>query len=163
MAGAGFSVRQLSSAQLDEFLSEATFRVTVRREFPFPPHKVWDALQLDGAFSWIPFVGGIRYLDDYRREGATRTFDATLFACAEKVVTVAPHKQLGVTGTRISIPFAIDAFAQDYRLAETTGGSALTWTIAFRPRLGAGLPLRWAAPFVRPFLSAAIKGLTSRI
>ncbi|MVU77010.1 hypothetical protein GPX89_07085 [Nocardia sp. ET3-3] len=26
------------------------------REFPFLAHKVWDALQLNGTFSRIPFV-----------------------------------------------------------------------------------------------------------
>lgn len=163
LAGGGFSVRPLTAEQLDPFLTDATFAVTVRREFPFPPHQVWDALQLDGTFSWIPLVNGIRYRDDYRREGASRSFDGLLFACEEKVVTMAQNTRLSVTGTRISIPFAIDAFAQDYRLAETAGGTALTWTIAFRPRLLTFLPLRWAAPFVKPFLALGIRGLAARI
>ncbi|GAB0106930.1 SRPBCC family protein [Nocardia sp. JMUB6875] len=163
LAGGGFSVRPLTAEQLDPFLTDATFAVTVRREFPFPPHKVWDALQLNGTFSWIPLVNGIRYRDDYRREGASRSFDGFLFACEEKIVTMAQHARLSVTGTRISIPFAIDAFAQDYKLAETAGGTALTWTIAFRPRLLTFLPLRWAAPFVKPFLSLGIRGLAARI
>ncbi|MEC3914625.1 SRPBCC family protein [Nocardia sp. CDC160] len=163
LAGGGFSVRPLSTEQLDPFLADATFTVTARRQFPFPPHQVWDALQLDGTFSWIPLVNGIRYRDDHRREGAARSFDGLLFACAEKVVTVAQDKRLSVTGTRISIPFLIDAFAQDYRLDEADGGTILSWTIAFRPRVGGSLPLRWAAPFVKPVMTLSIKGLASRI
>ncbi|MEC3954050.1 SRPBCC family protein [Nocardia sp. CDC153] len=163
LAGGGFSVRPLSAEELDPFLTDATFTVTARRRFPFPPDKVWDALQLDGTFSWIPLVNGIHYGDDNRREGAARSFDGVLFACAEKVVTTAPDKRLSVTGTRISLPFVIDAFAQDYRLDEADGGTILRWTIAFHPRLGGFLPLRWAAPFVKPVMSLSIKGLASRI
>ncbi|MGW4242348.1 SRPBCC family protein [Nocardia sp. NPDC004722] len=163
LAGGGFSVNPLTAAQLDGFLTDAAFTVTARREFPYPAHKVWDALQLNGTFSWIPFVNGIRYRDDYRREGASRSFDGTLFACEEKIVTLTQNTRLAVTGTRISIPFLINAFAQDYRLAEHAGATTLTWTIAFSPRIGSFLPLRWAAPFVRPFMAIGIKGLAARI
>lgn len=163
LAGGGFSVNPLTAAQLDAFLTDAAFTVTARREFPYPAHKVWDALQLNGTFSWIPFVDGIRYRDDYRREGASRSFDGTLFACEEKTVTMAQNTRLAVTGTRISIPFLINAFAQDYRVTENAGATTLTWTIAFSPRIGSFLPLRWAAPFVRPFMAIGIKGLAARI
>ncbi|MFE3189649.1 SRPBCC family protein [Nocardia sp. NPDC059240] len=163
LAGGGFSVNPLTAAQLDTFLTDAAFTVTARREFPYPAHKVWDALQLNGTFSWIPFVNGIRYRDDYRREGASRSFDGMLFACEEKTVTMAQNTRLTVTGTKISIPFLINAFAQDYRLTESEGITTLNWTIAVSPRIGSFLPMRWAAPFVRPFLTIGIKGLAARI
>ncbi|MEV6768504.1 SRPBCC family protein [Nocardia sp. NPDC051030] len=164
LAGGGFDTRPLTAAQIDEYLAErGTFAVTAEREFPFPPHKVWDALQLNGTFSWIPLINGIRYRDDYRNEGAQRTFDGLLFAAEEKVITLTPGERLTVTGTKISLPFAIKSFAEDYRLTETATGTTLTWTIAFRPRIGSFLPLRWAAPFVRPFAKIGIRGLAARI
>lgn len=164
LSGGGFEVRPLTSGQVDEFLADrGTFTVTAVREFPFPAHKVWDALQLNGTFSWIPLINGIRYRDDYRREGALRGFDGLLFAAEERVVTMAPNTRLTVTGTRISIPFLVTGFAEDYRLTEHEGSTTLTWTIAARPRVGGFLPLHWAAPIVRPFASLGIKGLAARI
>ncbi|WP_327145067.1 SRPBCC family protein [Nocardia sp. NBC_01327] len=163
LADKGFEVRPITSAEVGEFLDRATFTVTAGREFPFPPHKVWDALQLNGTFSWIPLINGIRYRDDYRREGALRSFDGLLFAVQERVIIMAPNQQLTVSGTTISIPFLIKAFAEDYRLTETADGTRLTWTIAFQPRIGSFLPLRWAAPFIRPFARFGLKGLASRI
>lgn len=164
LAGGGFTVDRLDAEQIDALLGERrAFVVTARREFPYPPHKIFDALQLNGTFSWIPLVNGIRYRDDYRREGALRTFDGTLFACEEKIVTMAPNRRLTATGTNLSIPFAVTAFAEDYQLTETEGGTVLAWTIAVRPRFGGFLPLRWAAPFIRPFLTLGIRGLTTRV
>ncbi|MFI1916958.1 SRPBCC family protein [Nocardia sp. NPDC020380] len=162
--GGGFKVQQVPAADLDEFLrTEATFAVTAQREFPYPPHKVWDALQLDGTFSWIPFVKGIRYRDTYLREGALRTFDGLLFGVEEKVIVQAPDRRLAVSGTRISLPVLVRSFAEDYQLRETPDGTLLTWTIAFRPRFFTFLPLRWGAPFVRPFARWGIRGLADRI
>lgn len=164
LTGGGFTVQPVSSEQVDEYLGDrGTFTVTTKRDFPFPPHKVWDALQLNGAFSWIPLINGMRYRDEYRREGATRSFDGMLFAAQEKVITMAPHRRLTVTGTKISIPLAVKSFAEDYQLTETADGTTLTWTIAVRPRIGSFLPLRWGAPFVRPFLAFGIRGLAARI
>ncbi|WP_067706805.1 SRPBCC family protein [Nocardia yamanashiensis] len=164
LAGRGFELRPLTAGNYDEFRTRgATFVVTAEREFPCPPSKVWDALQLNGTFSWIPLINGVRYRDDYRREGALRTLDGLLVAAEERVIVLAPHSRLTVTGTKISIPLLVRSFTEDYRLTETAGGTRLTWTIAGRPRVGAFLPLRWAAPFVRPFARFALRGLGARI
>ncbi|WP_067813126.1 SRPBCC family protein [Nocardia inohanensis] len=164
LAGKGFEVRPLTAANVDEFLEkDATFTVTVGREFPYPAHRVWDALQLDGMFSWIPLVNGVRYRDGDRRAGALRTLDGVLAAAEERVIAQDRNSRLTVTGTHISIPFLIRSFAEDYRLTETAGGTLLTWTIAARPRVGTFLPLHWAAPFARPFARLALKGLAARI
>ncbi|WP_067573100.1 SRPBCC family protein [Nocardia acidivorans] len=164
LAGKGFRTEPLSSDRIDDYLADkGAFTVTATREFAAPPAKVWDALQLTGTFSWLPLVNGIRYQDQTRREGALRTFDGTFFAVQERVVTLAPHRRMTTTGTRISLPVLVESFAQDHQLTETADGTALAWTIAFRPRIGAFLPLRWAAPFVRPFASYALKGLDTRL
>lgn len=164
LAGKGFRTQPVSSDRIDEYLADkATFTVTATREFAAPPAKVWDALQFNGTFSWLPMVNGIHYQDDARREGALRTFDGTLFAARERVVTLAPHKRITTNGTTISLPFVVKSFVQDQQLTETAKGTELAWTIAFRPRIGAFLPLRWAAPFVRPFVSYALGGLATRL
>lgn len=164
LAGDGYGVRPVAAEFVDQFLREdASFVVTAELEFPYPPHKVWDALQLNGTFSWIPLINGIRYRDDYRREGAIRTFDGLLVAAEERVVIMAPGTRLSVTGTKVSVPVLIKSLVEDYTLLETPAGTKLTWTIAFLPRFGAFLPLRWTAPFVRPFATLAIKGLAARV
>ncbi|MEU0544484.1 SRPBCC family protein [Nocardia sp. NPDC005978] len=164
LAGGGFAVHPLAAEQVDEFLADrGVFAVTATREFTAPAAKVWDALQLDGGFSWLPLITGIRYRDGSRSVGAMRSFDAPLFAVQERVVTHTPHTRLTVTGTRISIPVLVSGFAQDYRLTEHDGRTTLAWTIAVRPRVGGFLPLRWGAPFARPFAAWAIKGLGTRI
>ncbi|QLY34773.1 SRPBCC family protein [Nocardia huaxiensis] len=164
LAGEGYELQPVSSEFVDQFLSEgASFVVSAEREFPYPPQKVWDALQLNGTFSWIPLINGIRYRDDYRREGAMRTFDGLLVAAEERVVTMAPGSRLTVTGVKASVPVVLKSFIEDYRLAETENGTRLTWTLAFRPRFGAFVPLRWTAPFIRPFARIGIKGLAARI
>ncbi|MBL1078932.1 SRPBCC family protein [Nocardia sp. 2] len=164
LAGGGYELRPIAAEFVDEFLTEgATFAVTAAREFPYPPHKVWDALQLNGTFSWIPLINGIRYRDDFRREGALRTFDGTVVAAEERVVIMNPGSRLSVTGTKASVPLVLRSFVEDYQLTETETGTTLTWTLAFRPRFGAFVPLRWTAPFVRPFAALGIKGLAARI
>lgn len=164
LAGDGYDVQPITAEFVDQFLKEgASFVVTAEREFPYPPPKVWDALQLNGTFSWIPLINGVRYRDEYRREGAIRTFDGLLVAAEERVVTMAPGKRLSVTATKVSVPVLVKSFVEDYTLTETPAGTKLTWTIAFRPRFGAFLPLRWAAPFIRPFATIGIKGLAARI
>ncbi|MFF2551513.1 SRPBCC family protein [Nocardia sp. NPDC058058] len=164
LAGRGFETSPLTSAQIDEYLDDkGTFTVTATREFAVPPAKLWDALQLNGTFSWLPLVNGVRYHDEYRREGALRTIDCTLFAVRERVVIMTPGQRLTVSGTGISVPIAVKSCAEDYRLTATATGTELAWTIAFRPRIGSFLPLRWAAPFVRPFTTFALRGLASRL
>lgn len=164
LTGRGFELRPISADNYDEFRTRgATFVVTAEREFPYPAHKVWDALQLNGTFSWLPLINGVRYRDDYRREGALRTLDGSLVAAEERVIVLAQNSRLTLTGTRISIPLLVRSFTEDYRLTEIEGGTTLTWTIAGRPRFGAFLPLRWAAPFIRPFARFALRGLAARI
>lgn len=164
LSGGGFEVRPVSAEHVDEFLSDrGTFAVTAIREFAAPAARVWDALQLDGAYSWLPLVNGIRYADDRRHEGAARVIDAPLFAARERVIIQAPHTRLTATGTGLSIPLLVTGFAQDYRFTELNGRTTVAWTIAVRPRFGRFLPLRWGAPFVRPFAAWALGGLRTRI
>ncbi|NNH70944.1 SRPBCC family protein [Nocardia uniformis] len=163
--GNGFSATPVDATKVERFLAqEATFVVTVAREFTHPPDKVWQTLQLNGTFSWIPLFNGIRYAEDYRTEGALRTFDGLLAAVQEQVITAIPRRQLTLTATKVSVPLALKSLVEDYRLTETPSGTTtLRWTIAVRPRLGAFLPLRWAAPLARPFLAYGIKGLSTRL
>ncbi|NEW29498.1 SRPBCC family protein [Nocardia cyriacigeorgica] len=140
-----------------------TFEMTVVRRFEAPTERVYDALG-EGAFSWFPLIGGVRYQGRERGVGAVRTLDALLFAAAEQVVRAEPGRRLTVVGVRTSVPLVVLTYQQDFRLEPTAdGGTEVSWTVGGRPAIFAFLPASWAAPFVRPFARFALGRLSTRV
>ncbi|MFW0789570.1 SRPBCC family protein [Gordonia sp. CPCC 205333] len=162
--GGGSLLKPVPASEVDDFFAtKASFVVSAERTFNHAPEKVWAALNSNGVFSWIPLIDGIRYTNDARGVGAARLFDGKLVAAAEEVTRWDANQRVTVQGTRVSLPLVIKSFAEEYVLTPTETGTTVTWTIAAQPRFGGLLPLKLAAPLVRPFMKAGIRGLETRI
>ncbi|RDI45262.1 SRPBCC family protein [Nocardia mexicana] len=133
-----------------------TFAMTTTCHLHAPPQRVWNALE-DGAFSWLPFINGIRYTGSDRGVGALRKLDTPLFAADEQVTHCRPHQRLTAVGIGTSIPLFAKSYVQDFELTPTSdGGTDLAWTVSGRPAVFAFLPLSWTALFIRPFARVAL-------
>ncbi|GAB20114.1 hypothetical protein GOEFS_106_00100 [Gordonia effusa NBRC 100432] len=162
--GGGSLLKPVPASEVDDFFAtKASFVVSSERTFNHTPDKVWAALNSNGVFSWIPLIDGIRYTSDSRGVGAARLFDGKLVAAAEEVTRWDENQRLTVQGTRTSVPIVIKSFAEEYVLTPTGSGTTVTWTIAAQPKFGGILPLKLAAPFIRPFMKAGIRGLETRV
>lgn len=164
LAGGGAELKTVPSDCVDDYIdNEARFILTMRRKYPAPPEKVWAALTRDGAFSWIPFVHGIRYVGDARRTGAMRTADSTFAALVERVVALTAGREIIVSGTRFSIPLLLDSYVTKYSVVQKDSGSELIMTVAARPRDGLTVPLWLISPILRQGGNIGLRGLASRL
>lgn len=164
ISAARFNLTPVAADQLTEYLdAEASFALSVRRDFPNPPDQVFKALLDERFMSWIPFTKGVDYAGTASREiGTKRAFVNTFGVLAEQIVVNEPSRRLGVTITACSIPLVLDSAAEIFDvLADERGGTRLTWYVGGTPKWVGWLPLRLAAPLVRPLAKWQIGKLRS--
>ncbi|QCH25992.1 SRPBCC family protein [Mycobacteroides salmoniphilum] len=153
ISAARFNLTPVAAGQLREYLdSEASFALSVQRDFFNPPDQVFKALLDERFMSWTPFTTGVDYAGTALREvGTKRAFVNTFVVLAEQIVVHEPNRVLGVTITACSIPLALNSAAEIFEVADNgTGGTRLTWHVGGTPKWVGWLPLRLAAPFIRP-------------
>ncbi|EFV14259.1 SRPBCC family protein [Segniliparus rugosus] len=151
-----FKAKALEGADFEDFLDKGSFRVTAKVKFKHPVEKVWSAFTGERAFSWIPGVKGIHYVGE-QGAGATRYMKTLPLAVGEKVVQFDQGKLFGYTGVGASLP-VLKQLASQYTFEPTKrGGTQLTWRLAATPKFIGFLPLRLAAPFVKPLLKFGAK------
>lgn len=163
-ASGRFLVQRVDGLDLDRYFAKrATFCTTTRVELPLGPEKVWRALCDETFLSWLPAVRGHKHRSNSRDAGARRTFLSVFCALEEQCVVVEPERALAYSVIGSSWPGLRDA-AEKFTLERTPGGGTLLeWTTGVSPVLVWWLPVRWAAPIVRPFLAFALNGLRHRI
>lgn len=164
VAGGGHTLTPVLDVDARNFIDRnASFVVTADCDFDQSPDVIWKVLTDNGVFSWIPFVEGVRYADDFGAVGTRRILSTPILRIEEQIVGREESSRLTVTGTRVSIPLVLKTVAEEYRLTPTAaGGTRVSWTIAAQPKFGLGRPLSLAKPFVRPFAKAGLKGLGKR-
>ncbi|MBE5449977.1 Polyketide cyclase / dehydrase and lipid transport [Mycobacteroides abscessus subsp. abscessus] len=153
ISAARFSLTPVGADQLRGYLdSEASFAITVQRDFFHPPDQVFKALLDERFMSWAPFTKGVDYAGTALRDiGTKRALVNTFIVLAEQIVVNEPGRVLGVTATACSVPLVLDSAAEVFDVVDNgTGGTRLTWHVGGTPRGVGWLPLRMAAPFVRP-------------
>ncbi|MBA0046366.1 SRPBCC family protein [Mycobacterium sp. NPDC050853] len=164
ISAARFNLTTVSADQLPEYLaSGASFAISVQRDFPNPPDQVFKALLDERFMSWVPLTKGVDYAGTASREvGTKRAFVNTFAVLAEQIVVNEPNQRLGVTITGFSVPLVLDSAAEIFEVtANGQGGTRLTWNVGGTPKWVGWLPLRWAAPFVRPVAKWQIGKLSS--
>ncbi|ADG98498.1 Polyketide cyclase/dehydrase [Segniliparus rotundus DSM 44985] len=159
-----FLVQRVDRPDVDRYFAKrAMFSTTVRLVLPLGPEKVWRALMADEFLSWLPTVRGHTYRSDSREEGARRTLRTFFVALEEQFVVVEPEKTLVYSIIGSSLPGLRDLTERFVLEPVADGGTQLEWTTGFSLVLLWWLPVRWTAPFVRPFLKLALSGLRHRI
>ena len=155
-----FRVKPVAQAHLGIFVdSVASFSVTSQVAFPQSPEQLWKALLDERAYSWVPFMKGVAYLDNQQSVGSRRAVLGTFVVVQEQIVALEEDKRIAFSVTGASL-YGLAAGVQEYIITPTAkGGSLLTWTVAGSPKFVGFLPLRFTAPFVRPFLKRSMKGI----
>ncbi len=133
-----------------EFLTSAPWGATVSIDLPDTPSQVWQQV-LDG-----PTIGASPVLSGPVTEGNDRVYRG-LVAFTSQVVEQNAQHGLIATGSGISIPLAIESFAERWSVAQSGTGSTLTYTVAVAPRFIGFLPLRWTAVFAKPFIKFGVR------
>ncbi|WP_169810888.1 SRPBCC family protein [Nocardia amikacinitolerans] len=153
----------LSGRAVDEMAErKPTFTMTTTARFAASPDRIWGGLE-EGAFSWMPFIPGVRYPHAERGIGTVRKLDTVFFAADEQVLHHDPGRRLTVVGIRTSIPLFVQSYVADFRLEQSGGGTEVIWTVGGRPALFAFVPLSWTAPLIRPFARVVLQRLATRI
>ncbi|WP_078281164.1 SRPBCC family protein [Mycobacteroides franklinii] len=166
ISAARFNLTPVAADQLREYLySEASFAITVQRDFFYPPDQVFKALLDERFLSWTLFTKGVDYAGTALRDvGTKRALVNTFCVLAEQIVVNEPGRVLGVTTTACSVPLVLDSAAEVFEVADNgTGGTRLTWHIGGTPKWVSWLPLRVVAPFLRPFVKWQLGKLRSII
>ncbi|MEJ9077720.1 SRPBCC family protein [Gordonia malaquae] len=141
----------LSEPDVAVFFDESAFSVTASVEVAADPAAVWSQVADGPTVSLGPIFRGPEV------RGDQRTFRG-LVSANSRVVEMSAQGGLVAVGTGISIPFVVGAFAERVAVSAGSGlGSRIEYTFALEPRMFRFIPLRWAAVFVRPVMSAAIK------
>ncbi|MEV6392778.1 SRPBCC family protein [Nocardia xishanensis] len=140
-----------------------TFTMTTTAHFAASPERVWGMLE-EGAFSWMPFIPGVRYPHTNRGAGTVRKLDTVFFAADEQVLHHDPARRLTVVGIRTSVPLFVKSYVADFRLEQAQdGGTDVAWTVGGRPALFAFVPLSWTGPLIRPFARVVLQQLSTRL
>ncbi|QNG17961.1 SRPBCC family protein [Rhodococcus triatomae] len=162
-AGARFSADRVGEHRVDAFFEDgAAFAATVEVALDAPPEIAWELITRPDMFAWLPFVDGYDYARPSRDPGTGRTFRFLLYAMDETVLVGEAPREFVTAATGASLP-VLGTVAQRFVVdAAATGGSRVRWTLAVTPRFLGFLPLRIAAPFVRPFLRLGLRGVVSR-
>ncbi|MUM19039.1 hypothetical protein FZI91_06990 [Mycobacterium sp. CBMA271] len=153
LTAARFNLTPVAADQLTEYLdTEASFAISVHRDFPNPPDDVFKALLDERFMRWVPFTKGVDYAGTALRDvGTKRAFVNTFGVLAEQIVINEPNQRLGVTITAFSVPLVLDSAAEIFDVTSTgEGWTRLTWNVGGTPKWVGWLPLRLAAPLVRP-------------
>lgn len=134
------------------FERDASWAATTTVALPASSAALWDAIATKPYLSAFPFVTGP--VTDANGARITRL---TIGAIEEQVVAQSPESELVTVGTGISVPLALNSYAQRITLVDNGSERTVAWTLAMTPKWVGFLPLRWTAVFVRPFMGILLK------
>ena len=144
----------------DAFLTDAPLVVRSTIRLDATPEAVWEALDSDRMWSWLPVVDRLQWRTPRPHgEGAVRRVRLG------RVVTVDEEFYRWEPGHRATFRVVgqsrkvLDALIEDFTIAPAGDRTALTWTMAVAPLKGAGLPLGLLAPLLRPGNTLALAGI----
>ncbi|HKT00737.1 MAG TPA: SRPBCC family protein [Rugosimonospora sp.] len=141
----------------DDFLATTAIRTRRTLDLGIGVKELWDLLTADDAVvSWSPLVTGTRWAGTPRRGvGAVREVTlGGLITIQERFFRWTDTRRKTFSATAVSVP-GLRRFAEDYAVAETPGGSRLTWTVALQLARGNTV----AAPLARAVLDMAVRSM----
>ncbi len=164
-----FVVRELGLDDIDDYLDRrASFAIKVVETTPLPRKEVWERLTEAEYLTSLPFLRGPSWAPDTGdpdgdwhsvRVGSQRSMSGTILSVGQRVVEVVDGERLTLTGTGVSVPFAIKNFAERFTIVDGARSRTVTviWEIGGSPRWIGFLPWRWGAPFMRPILGFVLR------
>ncbi|WP_082683965.1 MULTISPECIES: SRPBCC family protein [unclassified Mycobacterium] len=163
MALTGILHRQWTAVPVDDSTFD-TAPLVFSTEFTFdaPPKDVWDVLDGDAAWEWLPFPGtGVRYPSPERGVGIVREMGSVydpfrvLWVEREQFWRYEPLKRItfGVVSGNWMQFALVRQYAEDVTFHETAdGGTHVVWTVAINPRA----PFRFVK-YVKPVWRTAYR------
>lgn len=129
----------------ESFFDTASLVFRTDYDFDATPQQVWDVLDGDDMFDWLPFPGvGVTYESSERGVGIVREMGSVaspfrfLWIQRERFLRHDEPEQMtyaAISGTWI-YTLLVRHYAENMTLSPTPGGgTTLTWTVATTPRL----------------------------
>lgn len=129
----------------DATIANASLTFTVRRSLDASVEAVWEAVDDDHAWEWLPFPGvGVRYDSPERGVGVVREMGSVhgivraLWVERERFWRYEPYQRItfGVVSGNWLQYLLVREYAENMEFApNSTGGTDVTWDIAVTPRL----------------------------
>jgi len=154
-------VRSLEPAD-ESFFREAPVIVTNRNLLAAPRATVFDCIAGDPA-GWGDWFPGFSHNGRWDTApphgvGSRRTVDAYRSEYRETILAWDTNERWAFRVDATTSPL-FTAFAEDYRLTETPGGTELSWTVAYRPARA----MRIAGPIARPAFRSMARRMSARL
>jgi hypothetical protein len=154
-------VRSLEPVE-ESFFREAPVIVTNSNLLAAPRAAVFDCIAGDPA-GWGDWFPGFSHNGRWDTApphgvGSRRTVDAYRSEYRETILAWDPNERWAFRVDATTSPL-FTAFAEDYRLTETLGGTELSWTVAYRPARA----MRAAGPIARPIFRSMARRMSARL
>jgi hypothetical protein len=154
-------VRSLEPVE-ESFFREAPVIVTNRNLLAAPRAAVFDCIAGDPA-GWGDWFPGFSHNGRWDTApphgvGSRRTVDAYRSEYRETILAWDTNERWAFRVDATTSPL-FTAFAEDYRLTETPGGTELSWTVAYRPARA----MRIAGPIARPAFRSMARRMSARL
>jgi Polyketide cyclase / dehydrase and lipid transport len=154
-------VRSLEPVE-EPFFREAPVILTNRHVLAAPRTAVFDCISGDpaGWGDWFPGFSRNGSWDTAPPHGvgSRRTVDAYRSEYRETILAWDTDERWAFRVDATTSPL-FDAFAEDYRLADSGKGTELCWTVAYRPARA----MRIASPLVRPTFRRMARRMSERL
>ena len=146
----------------ESFFREAPVIVTNRNLLAAPRATVFDCIAGDPA-GWGDWFPGFSHNGRWDTApphgvGSRRTVDAYRSEYRETILAWDTNERWAFRVDATTSPL-FTAFAEDYRLTETPGGTELSWTVAYRPARA----MRIAGPIARPAFRSMARRMSARL
>jgi hypothetical protein len=146
----------------ESFFREAPVIVTNRNLLAAPRAAVFDCIAGDPA-GWGDWFPGFSHNGRWDTApphgvGSRRTVDAYRSEYRETILAWDTNERWAFRVDATTSPL-FTAFAEDYRLTETRGGTELSWTVAYRPARA----MRIAGPIARPAFRSMARRMSARL
>jgi hypothetical protein len=146
----------------ESFFREAPVIVTNRNLLAAPRAAVFDCIAGDPA-GWGDWFPGFSHNGRWDTApphgvGSRRTVDAYRSEYRETILAWDTNERWAFRVDATTSPL-FTAFAEDYRLTETPGGTELSWTVAYRPARA----MRIAGPIARPAFRSMARRMSARL
>lgn len=144
-----------------DFIETAPYRFRNSVELAITPEQLFDVLADAGAWPhWASAITNVTWTSpEPYGVGTTRTVNMRGGIVGyEEFIAWEPYSYLAFRFNESSTP-TVGGFAEDYRVAATTGGCRLTWTMAIKP-LG---PARLGLFLGRPVMDWMLRRFLTRL
>jgi Polyketide cyclase / dehydrase and lipid transport len=154
-------VRSLEPIE-ESFFRDAPVVLTNRNVLAAPRDSVFACISGDPA-GWGDWFPGFSHNGRWDTApphgvGSRRTVDAYRSEYRETILAWDPNERWAFRVDASSSPL-FEAFAEDYRLADSGSGTELSWTVAYRPARA----MRIAAPIARPTFRMMARRMSDRL